>query len=151
MLRRAHSIWKESFRYIDNTFQLLKTYHYEGEGWGLTTNNKGELIMSNGTNILQFFSPTFTLLREIRVNFHGRVVDNINALSYYNGMIYANIWYSNDIFIINEDTGDVIYYLDLSSIVTDNNEGVLNGITFINNYMLISGKNWKRIYYIIIS
>ena len=78
---------------------------------------------------------------------HNKVY-NINALAWYNGHIYANIWYSSEIIIIDEITGNVIKYLQMDKIVNDNKDGVLNGIGIINDTLLVTGKHWKNVYHI---
>jgi glutamine cyclotransferase len=63
--------WKshKGFVYDRFTFSLLRTFQYDGEGWGLTHNDT-QLIMSDGTSYLRFLDPkTF---RETRRNPRNR-------------------------------------------------------------------------------
>lgn len=144
--------WKSKTAYKyqieDENLSEIESFGYVGEGWGLASNNKGELIMSNGTDILQVFNSEFYPLYQIKITHPELVISNINALCYHNNKIYANIWYNNNIFIINPKNGQVINYIDLNEITSKNREGVLNGITFINNIMVITGKNWGKYYYL---
>src|SRR5438552_6475530 len=87
--------WKTGtgFVYDQFSFALLRTFHYEGEGWGLTHDAKA-LILSDGSPTVRFLDPKS--FREIkRISVHdssGHPVMNVNELEYINGEIYANIW-----------------------------------------------------------
>ena len=50
--------WKSGvmFIYDKTTFETIEILSYNGEGWGLTSNNK-YLVMSDGSNILKFRDP----------------------------------------------------------------------------------------------
>ncbi len=61
--------WREhkAFVYDRFSFSLLKTFPYDGEGWGLT-HDRTRLIMSDGTSYLRFLDPkTFRETRRIQV------------------------------------------------------------------------------------
>lgn len=143
--------WKQRLGYVyklsDHHLQLINTFTIDCEGWGLTHDSNGNLIISNGSDTLLVLDrETYVVIRSLKVKRDGLPVNNINALAFHNNCIYANIWYQNDIIVIDETTGTVVKSINLSQIVNDNSEGVLNGITFINNKLLVTGKNWKRIY-----
>ena len=72
---------------------LLRTFTYEGEGWGLTHDDK-QLIMSDGTSDLRFLDPrSFRETRRIHVTDEaGQPVKSLNELEYVRGEIYANVW-----------------------------------------------------------
>src|SRR5216683_8195126 len=61
--------WKTRLGFVYDRFSLVekRTFHYEGEGWGLTHDDK-QLILSDGTPILRFLDPqSFTETRRISV------------------------------------------------------------------------------------
>src|SRR5208282_4451416 len=63
-----------AFVYDRFSFRLLHTFTYKGEGWGLTQDRK-DLILSDGTATLRFFDPgTFREVRHIVVKDHGSQV-----------------------------------------------------------------------------
>ena len=62
--------------------------------------------------------------------------------------IFANVWYQNKIIIISEMDGQVKAEIDLKLICQLNTQGVLNGLTFIGDNLLVTGKNWKTMYLI---
>ncbi len=144
--------WKENTAFVyDLKFNLIKSFTYQGEGWGLA--NDGQyLIMSNGSEYLFFRDPeTFELIKKIEVKKGDQKVKNINELEYHNGFIYANVWQTDYIIKIKADSGMVRSYLDLTGILKTDYKGeidVLNGIAYDpeNNSFLVTGKLWPKIY-----
>ncbi len=146
--------WKErtGFIYDQQTLQLIDTFSYSHEGWGLT--NDGEyLIISDGTSVLHFLNPE--TLKEIkRVNIHDGLflVHEINELEYIKGYIYANIWQSDKIAIIEPGTGKVISWIDLygilDNVLHNKNTDVLNGIAYDDkkNRLFVTGKLWPAVF-----
>src|SRR5215510_7756386 len=78
---RAYQItWQtqHGFVYQLETFQMLKTFSYPGEGWGLTHDGTS-LIMSNGSNYISYLNPgTFAPHRVISVTDGGQPIVNLN-------------------------------------------------------------------------
>lgn len=138
-------VWKES----NNAFIPVDTFDYPFalEGWGLCSTDS-TLIMSDGTNMLYEFSPkTFKLIRSFGV--YDRVGPRIklNELEYRNGIVYANIWGSEEIVLIDVKTGAITGQLILKGLTADNPQGdVLNGITFKGEHLLVTGKYWTHTY-----
>lgn len=148
--------WKEQtgFIYDVETFQLLETFSYDYEGWGIT--HDGEyLIISDGTHLLRFLDP-FTLeeIKQIEVCERQNNVDQINELEYIQGYIYANIWQTDKIAIIEPESGKVISWLDLSDILdtvdVTQKINVLNGIAYDSesNKLFVTGKLWPKMFQI---
>ena len=140
--------WQQNtcFVYDKNTFEELKTFSYSGEGWGLC-NNGEYLIMSDGTERLYVRDPSnFALKKTIEVYSNTGPVRRLNELEYINGKIYANVYQSNDIMIINPKTGAVEGIVDASLVALDYRENgeVLNGIAYkkSEDRLFITGKNW---------
>ena len=134
------------------TFRLLRTFHYEGEGWGLTQDGKN-LILSDGTETLRFFDPaTFREIRSIAVKDRGKPVLQLNELEYVRGEIYANIWHSDRIARIAPATGKVLGWIDLTGLLPENEhsspEAVLNGIAYDSSQdrLFVTGKLWPKIF-----
>jgi glutamine cyclotransferase len=144
--------WKENTAFVyDLDFNLIKTFNYQKQGWGLT-NNGQHLIMSNGSEFITFRDPeTFKSIKKIEVKNGDQKIKNINELEYHKGFIYANIWQTDYIIKINAQNGSVPAYLDLSGILKTDYQGeidVLNGISYDpeNNNFLVTGKLWPKIY-----
>jgi glutaminyl-peptide cyclotransferase len=146
--------WKAhtGFVYDRSTFRLLRTFHYSGEGWGLTQDGHS-LILSDGTSNLRFLDPdTFEQVRSLAVTDQGKPLTQINELEYIHGLIYANIWFSNRIARISPQTGRVVGWINLTGIIPlvelRSNDSVLNGIAYDseNNRLLVTGKLWPKLF-----
>ncbi len=143
---------QKAFVFDKKTFKLKNTFTYDTQGWGIT--NYGEnLIMSDGTNILYVLEPnTFTVLKQIEVFDNIRAVTNLNELEYINGKIYANVYLTNIIVVINPETGKVEGRIDLTQITPKKyraeHDLVLNGIAYNkqNKKLYITGKRWNVLF-----
>ena len=140
------------FVYDRASFRLLRTFHYPGEGWGLTHDEK-HLIMSDGTAKLRILDPaSFKQLKRITVKYKGHPVENLNELEYIHGAIYANVWMSDRIAIISPKSGKVEKWLDLSGILPGhdsvNGNAVLNGIAYDGktDRIFVTGKLWPKLF-----
>ena len=141
-----------AFVYDRFSFSLLRTFHYEGEGWGLTQDGRS-LILSDGTATLRFFDPrTFREVRRIAVNDHGAPVTQLNELEYVRGQIYANVWHTDRIARISPSTGRVLGWIDLTGLLPENQrsdpEAVLNGIAYdaAHDRLFVTGKLWPKLF-----
>lgn len=73
------------------------------EGWGMT-HIEGALLVSDSSSTLYYVSPVdFSIISSLPVKENGRPVRAINELEHVNGKIYANVFQSNDILVINLD------------------------------------------------
>jgi glutaminyl-peptide cyclotransferase len=143
----------KGFVYDRFSFRLLKTFTYEGEGWGLTHDSK-QLIMSDGTAYLRFIDPdSFHVTRRLRVlDEAGKPVENLNELEYLHGAIYANVWQTDEILRISPQSGKVLAHIDLSGIMNKSelqgNGAVLNGIAYdaAGGRLFVTGKLWPKLF-----
>ena len=151
--------WKSGtgFVYEKGGFQLLKTFYYKTEGWGLT-HDDSKLIMSDGSAHLIFLDPeTFAEFRRIKVFDDKGPVTGLNELEYVRGEIFANVWPTNLIAIISPVSGRVTGWIDLEGLSRlsggDNINKTLNGIAYDkdNDRLFVTGKLWPNIYEIKIS
>lgn len=127
---------------------------YPDEGWGLT-NNGSRLIMSDGTANLYFLNPqTFQRTGYVAVHDGATPIDNLNELEYINGSVFANVWLTNRIAVINPGTGQVTAWIDLTGIENltgchcDVTNDVLNGIAYDaqSNHLFVTGKMWPSLF-----
>jgi len=143
------------FIYDKTTFALLGNFTYPTEGWGLTFDGKN-LIMSDGTDHLYFLNPTtFQLTGSVQVHDGKTNITYINFLDYINGEVYANIWLTNKIAIINPQNGQVTAWINLDGLpaaaaVNSNPNAVLNGIAYdaSSSRLFVTGKDWSSLYQI---
>ena len=142
--------WREHTGYVyieQDTFQLVDSFSYTTEGWGLTHDDTC-LIMSDGTARIYYLDPhTYIEVGHIDVVAETIPILNLNELEYIQGKIYANVWYSDSIAIIDPATGNVEAWLDLTGILAAP-PNVLNGIAYDqeNVRLFVTGKLWPALF-----
>lgn len=144
--------WKNGkcFVYDKNNFSVLRELKYTGEGWGLCHDNNS-LIMSDGSERIYFRNPkTFEIIKTIEVYSDQGPLNYLNELEYIDGKIYANIWTSSNIAVIDPETGKVLAFIDASEVVKQGkgNGEVLNGIAWskMNKKTFLTGKYWPKLF-----
>jgi len=168
--------WKNrtGFVYTKDTFTQLREFTYRTEGWGITHDGK-RLIYSDGTATLRFLDPnTFAETGRIEVRDQGRPIRGLNELEFTptsqsgedrgqdardteasrpaseTGRIFANVWPTDEIVVIDPKTSRVTGRLDLSALYPrpEDTDDVLNGIAWIpeTKHLLVTGKLWPKIY-----
>jgi glutamine cyclotransferase len=140
------------FIYDLQTFALTRTVHYPGEGMGLTRYND-HLVMSDGTSVLHFLNAeTLLETRRIKVTESGRPIVNLNELEVVQGKIFANVWQTDEIVIIDPESGAVTGRIDLRGLLTSADRvpavDVLNGIAYDpeSDRLFVTGKLWPRLF-----
>ncbi|MBP5336025.1 MAG: glutaminyl-peptide cyclotransferase [Bacteroidales bacterium] len=142
---------KVAFVYDAKTLAYEQTYSYPREGWGLTTDGKS-LIASDGSSRLYFLTPEFKQERYVDVKMDGRPVRNLNELEYIDGKVWANIYMTDMIVIINPADGTVEASIDCSGLLPRKlrtaRTDVLNGIARdpATGKIYLTGKYWPRLY-----
>ena len=141
---------KVIFIYDANTLEYLSTYSYPREGWGLTTDGKS-LISSDGSSRIYFLTPELKFERSINVTLNGRAVRYLNELEWIDGRIWANVYTTDTIVIINPDTGIVEATVDCDGLLPErlrtSDTDVLNGIAVDSEgRIFLTGKNWPELY-----
>jgi len=143
--------WQEHqcFVYDKNTFEKISTISYTNEGWGVTTVDN-LLAVSNGSTIISFVNPdNFAEIRRIEVCNNKGNVSQLNELEFIDGLIWANVWQTNTIVMINPESGAVVGEIDLSGIYPNaTTEDCLNGIAYDakKNRVFVTGKHWNRLF-----
>lgn len=153
-----------AFIYDLETFEPIGTFSYEGEGWGLCYDGTS-LYMSNGSSTITERDPdSFEIIRSISVNDDSGPVANLNELECVNAdeaherdVIYANVWQTDRIVVIDKETGDVLHTIladaSLYRQFTPEERSamdVFNGIAYDpeNRLFYITGKFWPRMFYV---
>src|ERR1700730_1959477 len=141
---------KKGFVYDLRTLRRVGEFPYDTEGWGLTHDDTS-LIMSDGTNKIRYLDPvSFAVTRTLEVYAGGEAVVNVNELEHINGEILANIWHAPRIARIDAHSGQVVAWIDLTSIAAkeqSGEEGVLNAIAYdkAGGRLFVTGKNWAKV------
>ena len=138
--------------YDKATLRHLATHTYKGEGWGLTTDGE-KLYMSDGSNYIRVLNPeTLAQERRIGVTLRGESLSYLNELEWIDGKIWANVYTTDYIVIINPENGVVEGIINLSGILPekerDSRTDVLNGIAYdkATKRIFVTGKNWSKLF-----
>ena len=140
-----------AFIYGADSLNYKSTWSYPREGWGITTDGK-QLIASDGSATLFFMDENFALQKRVVVKYNDRPVRWLNELEYINGKIWANVYTTDEIVIINPKDGRVVGIVDCrgllpKSLYTSETD-VLNGIAYNpeTGKIYLTGKNWPKLY-----
>ena len=142
---------KVAFVYDAKTLEYKQTYSYPREGWGLTTDGKS-LIASDGSAKIYYLSPDFKLEKTLNVTLNGRQVRYLNELEWIDGKIWANVYTTDMIVIIDPKSGIVEATIDCTGLLPRQlkkpDTDVLNGIAKdpATGKIYLTGKNWPRLY-----
>ena len=151
--------WQEQvcFVYDRETFEVVDTFDYPTEGWGLTTDGD-RLIMSDGTSRLTFRDPeTFEEIGHVDVRDEGEPIFDLNELEYVDGdgEIWANVWTTELVARIDPETGLVTGWIDLTGLLEldegqEESVDVLNGIAYDaeTGRIFVTGKLWPTLFQI---
>lgn len=140
-----------AFLYSRDDFELLEEFSYPTEGWGLTFDGEA-LIMSDGSPILYRRDPeSFEEVGRIEVRDGNDPVNMLNELEYIDGAVWANIWQTDKIVIVDPESGEVTAWVDLSGLLPNEVQAdadVLNGIAYDeeNDRILVTGKFWPTLF-----
>jgi glutamine cyclotransferase len=141
------------FIYDKESLERLQKIYYENkEGWGLT-HNGSQLIMSDGSNLIYFMDTEyFTEIGRIEVYDNRGPVSYLNELEYIDGKIFANIYGSDEVVVIDPESGAVIARINFKGILAEkdkhNRIDVFNGIAYNtdNQSLLVTGKYWPKLF-----
>ena len=149
-------------RFLDpGSLEPLGRAAYPGEGWGLTADGRGRLIMSNGSARLTWRLPDdFSVLGRVDVTDAGTPVNGLNELEWVEGLdpagpvILANVLGWDRIAAIDPDTGRVRFWIDCSGLhplrQRRSPHNVLNGIAWDarGKRLFVTGKRWPKLFVI---
>jgi glutaminyl-peptide cyclotransferase len=147
--------WKSQLGFVFDleSFKLQRQFHYEGEGWALTRNDR-EIIMSDGTSELRFLDPkTLKETGRIAVTLDGKAVPRVNELEWVKGEIFANVWETNWIVRIDPNSGHVTGVVNIAGLlkpedIVAGHTAVPNGIAYDvkHDRLFVTGKNWPKLF-----
>ena len=154
--------WREGAALVyDLALRPAGRLTYEGEGWGLAWDGARWLMSNGSSRIIVRDRDTFAANGSFEVTDRGKPVGLLNELEFANGRLYANVWYSDRIAVIDPASGTVEAWLDLSALRDripkpagwDDRENVLNGIAFNprNGHLFVTGKRWPALFEIRLS
>jgi len=151
---------KVGFVYDKATFKKLSEFSYTTgrEGWGLAFDGD-KVLNTDGSNTIFFLNKdTYQKIGSIDVFDNKGPIQNLNELEIIDGKIYANVYTTNEIMIINPETGVVESKIDLSGLLPadyfktedEKANNVLNGIAYdkAGKRLFVAGKKWPHIFQI---
>ena len=165
--------WKNGigFVYGRSDFRRERTFAYEGQGWGLTSDGR-RLILSDGSAYLRFFDPeTFEPAGRLLAHRNKTPVRGLNELEWVRGKIFANVWPTDRIVVVDPESGRVTGEFDLSDLRTRLRMGprakryagktgerrpeppdVANGIAYDaeGDRLFVTGKFWPKVFEIVL-
>lgn len=142
---------RKAFVYDAETLEYKAAWKYPREGWGITHDGRN-LIASDGSANLYFMDADFAQQKKLKVTLEDRPVRFLNELEYIDGKIWANVYTSDSIVIINPKTGKVEGLVDCTGLLPralhEPSTDVLNGIAYDEKTgkIYLTGKNWPRLY-----
>lgn len=145
---------KIAYTYDFNTLSLIDELAYPREGWGLTTDGEW-LYASDGSSNIFVMDKNLSTRGVIAVTEHGAPVEYINELEYIDGYIWANVWLTDDVVVIDAVTGNVIQRIHLSDVLPasalqykQTKDDVLNGLAYnaATDTLFVTGKRMPEIY-----
>ncbi|GJP54621.1 hypothetical protein CLOM_g13689 [Closterium sp. NIES-68] len=146
--------------YSRQTLQKIGSFrHQMTDGWGLSTYNRSLLVGSDGTSYIYFISAsTFKTLHKVQVTDSGTPIAWINELEVRGNRIYANVWQTDCVAVIDPVSGRVAAWMDLQRLrglaaarVKPRQEfDVLNGIAWDaqQRRLFVTGKYWPLVFQI---
>lgn len=147
--------WQRQTAIVYNlrTFEEVKRFSYQGEGWGLCLQESDaakRLVMSNGSGTLTYRSPdSFAKQGEVAVTLNGAGTTRLNELECVGKLVYANVWQSSNILRIDPASGRVLTRIDASALARAHlRADVINGIAYDagTQHFFLTGKLWDKVY-----
>lgn len=154
---------KVAFVYDAATLKYEKTLSYPREGWGLTPiggvigkrpdgfPDGAVMVASDGSSNLYFLDREMRTVKTLAVTYDGRPLRLLNELEWIDGLVWANVYTTDMIVMINPKTGVVEGRVDCSSLIPHAKRtpemDVLNGIAQSSDGSIyLTGKLWPKIF-----
>lgn len=138
--------------YERESLKPIAHHTYNGEGWGLTSDGT-KLYMSDGTSNIRILNPdNCKVERYIGVTLNGESVQYLNELEWIDGKIWANVYTTDYVVIIDPKTGVVEGVIDFrglsSQIEVKEDTDVFNGIAYdaATKRIFVTGKLWNKLF-----
>lgn len=154
----------KAFKINTDTLAIEQVHSIQAPAWGMTKtiqpNNRGPaFIVSHGTSQLSVLTPgTFKPLSYFSVHdSNNQAITQINELESLGALMFANLWFENNIILFSlpekdKDNTRLLAHINLDEITLNSlnkKEGrVLNGIAYDakSDCLWITGKEWGKAY-----
>lgn len=127
------------------------SFPWQGEGWGLAADG-GLVLASDGSDRLRVLDPgTMLPTALVAVRDGDAPVREVNELEFVNGLLWANIWMSDRVAVLDPGTGQVRAWLDLAPLrarLTNPAAEAANGLAFDpdSGRLYATGKFWDKLF-----
>lgn len=144
-----------AFVYDARTLEYRKTLQYPREGWGLIAlpepEGKAVMVASDGSSNLYWLDEDLGKVKVVKVTMDGKPVRLLNELEWIDGKIWANVYTTDIIVIINPSNGFVEGVVDCSNLFPYKKRtpemDVFNGIAQSpDGSIYVTGKNWPKLF-----
>jgi glutamine cyclotransferase len=143
---------KIGYVYDKTSLKLLNTFNNNVgvEGWGVT-HDDNKIYMDDSTNRIWFLNKkTYQQMGYVDVYDDKGPVNEINELEYIDGKIYANVYNTDNILVIDPKTGAVLQKADMTDLYLNRNPhaDVMNGIAYdkATGRIFVTGKKWNKLF-----
>jgi glutamine cyclotransferase len=145
---------KIGYVYDKTTLRLLSTFNNNVgiEGWGMTFDGK-KILMDDKTNRLWFLDKDdYHQIGFVDVYDEKGAVNQLNELEYIDGKIYANVYETDLILVIDPKTGAVLQRADMTNLYPKDSRNagadVFNGIAYdkATKRIFVTGKKWDKLF-----
>ncbi|WP_165852080.1 glutaminyl-peptide cyclotransferase [Mucilaginibacter terrenus] len=143
---------RKGFVYNKNTFALENTFtnNVGIEGWGLCFDGQ-KLYMDDKTNRIFFLDKDdYHQTGFIDVYDDKGPINQVNELEYIDGKLYANVYETDEIIVIDPKTGAVLQRAGMVSLYPNRNPGAdyFNGIAYdkATGRIFVTGKKWDKLF-----
>lgn len=148
----------QAFIYDPASLELLQTLPYPRDGWGLAAIPEQErgrhagavMVASDGSANLYYLDASLRTLKTVKVTLGGRQIRLLNELEWIDGKIWANIYTTDFIVVIDPLTGRITDRIDCSGLMPAARRtpsmDVLNGIACKDGKIYLTGKDWPSLF-----
>mmetsp|Transcript_27745 Transcript_27745/g.70722 ORF Transcript_27745/g.70722 Transcript_27745/m.70722 type:complete len:285 (-) Transcript_27745:299-1153(-) len=129
------------------------------DGWGLATDGKLLIATDSSADVALIDPDTMKLVRKVTVKDEGRPVKWLNELEVIDGELWANVWQTECIAVIDLATGRVKQWVLLHGLrhglhqrhPKHHDMDVLNGIAYdaVGKRLFVTGKKWPRVFEVV--
>jgi glutamine cyclotransferase len=150
---------KMGFIFDKKTFKVIDSlnYNWGPEGWGVCVDGD-KIYQDDSTNRIWIlskdtFKPTGAF---IDVYDDKGPINAVNELEMIDGLLYANVYTTDNILVIDPKTGAVLQKIDMKGIYPESSRpanfdygnNVLNGIAYDKTAkrIFVTGKKWPHVY-----
>jgi glutaminyl-peptide cyclotransferase len=147
--------WQEGVAHLYDleTFEVVREFAYEGNGWGLCHDGEALWMTTGGSMLVRRNAETFEVEARVPITQGERPVYQVNELECVGDHIYGNVFQEDRIVRIDKATGQVVAEIDASPLNAqsgrpDDPEAVLNGIAHNpeTGTFYLTGKRWPTLF-----